>query len=166
MLFRSLFGTKIHAGGLSVVPFQFQKEKSEGTSVEQGFRFDLRYPEARSAYELAVRGRLGEAEFAASKRNLGVEQVFRSDANETGSRTGRSLKIVLYSKSSESKTTNSDAQIVLKDDKHHVYSTIVENNYESVAFLRDTKRIRSKLDRKSTRLNSSHSQQSRMPSSA
>lgn len=126
-----LFGKERNLAGVNLVPFNFQRVDAKGSALEQGFRFDLRDPAAREAYELAVRGRFALADELAETNQGVVERSFRRDADEEYERTSRGIKILLYNQDRSSESRASDAVVTLKDGTHKIYSAVVENRFES-----------------------------------
>lgn len=114
-----------------VIPFHFAANKELRTSFDIGYRYDLRLPEARAAYALAVMGRLkNSADLALN--NQGVTEVFtREQIRERQERIYRLRLSLFYQRARYRSDATSNALITLEGREYHVFSAVNETSRSS-----------------------------------
>lgn len=126
-----VMGSRI--GGIrgQVIPFHFSANKDLRTSFDIGYRYDLRDPEARKAYALAIMGRLKLSDELAQK-SAGVTEVFtREQLRERRDRIYRMRLSLFYQRARYRSDSTSNALITLEGREYHVFSAMNENSRSS-----------------------------------
>lgn len=126
-----VMGERVAEIRAQVIPFHFAANKELRTSFDIGYRYDLRQPEARAAYALAILGRLTKSDELAAK-NHGVTEVFtREQIRQQQQRFYRLRLSLFYQRARFRSDATSNALITLEGREYHVFSAINETTRSS-----------------------------------
>lgn len=131
----TLLNSDVGARHTSLIPFRWDTSRSRGKSLDLVYRYDLRDPRARSAYERAVLGRLAMSDRLAggllwrdAPADAPVQRVGeRLTAFDDASRASRARYGIVYRHHHDSSVRHADILLRLRDGDAHVYRSSARN---------------------------------------
>lgn len=117
-----VFGDRVADIKEDVIPFHFSARKEITESFDVAYRYDLRKPLAKKAYNLAALGRLKASDELSLKSDSGVEKVFTRQ--QTRNRYTRNYKLELslfYQKARSRQRSVTSALINIDNKEFHVF---------------------------------------------
>lgn len=118
--------TKILDTKLSLVPFKFNIEKKYIKSFDVGFRYDLKYPQAREAFKKSVFGSFAKSlelhgRVDPDSNEVAVERLFVKDAFGRQTNTNHRLNLEIFNKNIGKRTESIEAKLTLPNGEHLVF---------------------------------------------
>lgn len=132
-----VFGSTIGSNKSSIIPFRFDASRSRGRTFDTVYRYDLRDPQARRAYERAVFGRMamsdrlaGGAAWRAVPLDAPVRRIGdRDTAFDSSARSANTRLGSAYRHGNDTSSTHSDITVHLRDGRHRVYRSATHNSH-------------------------------------
>lgn len=105
------------------IPFSFQINRNKAQQFDIGYRYDLRIPQARAAYEKAVLGRFHKSYVLSQVEGSGVEETFtRTSESRSRSKNYKMKLSLLFEKANSSSRKKTWAKITMDNEEHKLYS--------------------------------------------
>jgi hypothetical protein len=142
-----LLGDRIADIKESVIPFYFSARKEVTKSFDVGYKYDLRGPMAKKAYNLAALGRLTLSDKLSQEVNSGVEKVFTRQQTRDSYTKNYKLKLSLFYQKARTRSRSVTSALINIDDKEfHVFkgesrttkssdTLLGSSEYQSVKFV-------------------------------
>lgn len=106
------------------IPFSFQINRNKAQQFDVGYRYDLRVPQARAAYEKAVLGRFHKSYVLSQVEGSGVEETFtRTSESRSRSKNYKMKLSLLFEKANSSSQKKTWAKITMDDKEYKLYSS-------------------------------------------
>ena len=119
-----LFDKKVFTIKDQFIPFSFSLNRNKARQFDIGYRYDMRLPNARLAYEEAVLGRFKKSHDMALKVGSGVSESFTRDSTTTANSKSYKMKLSLFlEKANSNSQAKTWATITMDDVEHTLYSS-------------------------------------------
>jgi len=132
-----VLGANVGSNKTAIIPFRFDASRSRGRSFDTVYRYDLRDPQAKRAYQRAMFGRMalsdrlaGGAEWRATPDEAAVRRIGdRATAFDSVSRSAITRLGFLYRHGNDTSATHSDITLDLRDGTHRVFRSATRNGH-------------------------------------
>jgi hypothetical protein len=117
------------------IPFSFSVNRNWAAQFDIGYRYDLRVPQAREAYNEAVLGRLKKSSLLAEVKGSGVTESFTRESRGNSRSQRYKMKLsVFFEKANSNSRSKTWAKIVMDGVEHMLYtaSNITFKAYDSL----------------------------------
>lgn len=117
------------------IPFSFNVNQSTLDQFSIGYRYDLKNPKAREAYNLATLGRLKLSYDYAQDPESGVEERFVKTSQTQSENESYRMKLsLLFEKSSGNALSHTKAQVEMDGEVHKLFSSksLIFKSYDSL----------------------------------
>lgn len=138
-IFDGMIIVKHFSSAIKIIPFQLKVGQGLADSFDVSYRYNLRIPHAKEAYEQAVLGRTALSEHLAidpqgqptTFTHTGVEKLSIRESTSDKQAVSRRMKLgFIFKRESGTSFINTDSVITLPDGKHHIFHSVVDNSQQ------------------------------------